>query len=77
MLFRVEEELLEALDRAVAARGFKTRNEWFRSQVRQVLEEESDRKRLAQLLDRLTAEGVGEQDIVEMVKLWRAKKSGR
>jgi len=77
VLFRVEEALLEALDRALAARGFKTRNEWFRAQVRLVLEEETDRKRLSQLLDRLAMEDVTEEDVLHMVKGWRARKSRR
>lgn len=77
VLFRVEEDLLQALDRALTARGFKTRNEWFRAQVREVLEEEVDRKRLAQLLDRMTVEGTTEKDVVRMVKDWRERKARR
>lgn len=77
VLFRVEEDLLQALDRVLTARGFKTRNEWFRAQVREVLEEEVDRKRLAQLLDRMTVEGTTEKDVVRMVKDWRERKARR
>ena len=73
VLFRVEEELLEALDRILPARGFKTRNEWFRAQIRDVLEEETRRKRVMGILDRLTVEGIEDKDIVRMVKDWRSR----
>jgi len=73
VLFRVEEELLEALDRILPARGFKTRNEWFRAQIRDVIEEETRRKRVMSILDRLTVEGIEDEDIVRMVKEWRSR----
>ena len=73
VLFRVEEELLDALDRILPARGFKTRNEWFRAQIRGVLEEETRRKRVMGILDRLTVEGIEDKDIVRMVKDWRSR----
>jgi len=77
VLFRVEEELLEALDRILPARGFKTRNEWFRAQIRDVLEEETRRKRVMGILDRLTVEGIEDKDIVRMVKDWRSRGTRR
>ena len=73
VLFRVEKELLEALDRILPARGFKTRNEWFRAQIRDVLEEETRRKRVMGILDRLTVEGIEDKDILRMVKDWRSR----
>jgi len=73
VLFRVEEELLEALDRILPTRGFKTRNEWFRAQIRDVIEEETRRKRVMSILDRLTVEGIEDEDIVRMVKEWRSR----
>lgn len=76
MLFRVEKELLEALDRALPAEGFKTRNEWFRAQIRKSLEQ-ARRKLASGLLDRLTVEGITEGDIVAMVHEWRSKKGRR
>ena len=76
VLFRVEEELLRALDRILSAEGFKTRNEWFRAQIRKALED-AKRERAAGLLDRLTVEGVREDDIVDMVREWRSKKARR
>jgi len=76
VLFRVEKELLRALDRILSAEGFRTRNEWFRAQIRKALDD-AKRKRAAGLLDRLTVEGVGEDDILDMVREWRSKKGRR
>ena len=76
VLFRVEKELLKALDRILSAEGFRTRNEWFRAQIRKALEDAKG-KRAAGLLDRLTVEGVQEDDIVDMVREWRSKKGRR
>lgn len=76
VLFRVEKELLEALDTILSAEGFKTRNEWFRAQIRRALDE-TTRRRVAGLLERLTVEGVRDEDIVDMVREWRSKKARR
>ena len=74
VLFRAEKELLEALDTILSADGFKTRNEWFRAQIRRALDE-TTRRRVAGLLERLTVEGVRDEDIVDMVREWRSKKA--
>lgn len=76
VLFRVEKELLDALDKVLSSEGFRTRNEWFRAQIRKALED-TRRKRLGGVLDRLTAEGVREEDVVEMVREWRSRKGKR
>ncbi len=76
VLFRVEKELLDALDRILPAEGFRTRNEWFRAQVRKSLEE-ARRRLVSGLLERLTVEGISEGDIVAMVRDWRSKKVRR
>ncbi|HVL49147.1 MAG TPA: ribbon-helix-helix protein, CopG family [Candidatus Thermoplasmatota archaeon] len=34
VLFRLEEDLLDRLDRKLAQRGYRTRNAWFRDVVR-------------------------------------------
>ena len=70
----MEKELLEALDAILSAEGFKTRNEWFRAQIRRALDE-ATRRRVAGLLERLTVEGVRDEDIVDMVREWRSKKA--
>ena len=67
---------MEALDKILSRQGFRTRNEWFRAQLRKALEETS-RQRLSGLLEGLTVKGVREQDIVEMVREWRSKKDRR
>jgi metal-responsive CopG/Arc/MetJ family transcriptional regulator len=76
ILFRLEKDLLDALDRSLPGQGFKTRNEWFRAQVRRAVED-SKRRRVAGILDRLTIDGAREEDIVEMVREWRTKKGRR
>lgn len=73
ILFRVDKDTLKALDQVLSAEGFKTRNEWFRSQVRKFIED-SRRRHLAERLERLTIEGIRDEDIVGMVKEWRSKK---
>ena len=72
VIFRIEEKLLEKLDSSLKASGFKTRNEWFRNEIRTFLEE-MERKKSLKLLDRLTVEGMTENDVALMVKEWRQK----
>ena len=73
ILFRVPKETLDELDEAISVRGFRTRNEWLRAQIRLFLEE-TRRSRLRELLDKTTTEGIREEDIVAMVKEWRERK---
>jgi len=77
VLFRVDDELLSALDRIVTERGFKTRNEWFRAQIREAIEAEARRRGAMAVLDRLTVAGIQDEDIVRMVKEWRSRKRRR
>ena len=74
VLFRCEASLVRQLDRAITAAGFRTRNEWFRAQVRKALDDAERREALG-ILDKLTVEGITEGEIVSMVKGWRARKS--
>jgi len=74
VLFRCEASLVRQLDRAITAAGFRTRNEWFRAQVRKALDDAERREALG-ILDKLTIEGITEEEIVSMVKAWRARKS--
>jgi metal-responsive CopG/Arc/MetJ family transcriptional regulator len=76
ILFRVPKETLDELDEAISVRGFKTRNEWLRAQIRLFLEE-TRQSRLRELLDKTTTKGIREEDIVAMVKEWREKKRNR
>lgn len=72
MIFRVNEKLLKKLDSALETSGFKTRNEWFRHEIRNFLEE-IERKQALKLLDKLTVAGMSEEDVAFMVKEWRGK----
>ncbi len=73
ILFRVPKKTLDELDKAISTQGFKTRNEWLRAQIRIFLED-TRRRRLRGLMEKTTIEGVSDQDIVDMVKEWRARK---
>ncbi|HLE98181.1 MAG TPA: hypothetical protein VI997_12485 [Candidatus Thermoplasmatota archaeon] len=43
VLFRLDEALLESLDRKLAQRGFRTRNAWFRTVAEQFVTGERKR----------------------------------
>ena len=73
VLFRLPRKTLDELDEAISMQGFKTRNEWLRAQIRNFLEEVR-RQRLRDLMDKTTIESISDQDIVNMVKEWRARK---
>jgi len=73
VIFRIEKDLLDQLDRRLQLFGFKTRNEWFRAKVREFVEE-ADKKKMLKKLDKLTIEGINEQEIVQMIKDWRKGK---
>lgn len=73
VIFRIEKDLLDQLDSRLHLLGFKTRNEWFRSKVREFVEE-ADKKKMLKKLEKLTIEGITEEEIVQMVKDWRKGK---
>jgi hypothetical protein len=68
VIFRVDDRVLKKLDESLKASGFKTRNEWFRHQVRDFLEEMEQRK-----VERLTLEGMTEEEVARMVREWRGR----
>lgn len=72
VIFRVNKELLKKLDSSLKDTGFKTRNEWFRHEIRDFLED-IERKRVLKVIERLTVEGMTEEDVAFMVKEWREK----
>ena len=74
MILRIDREILNELDAHLTKEGFKTRNEWFRTKVREFIEE-SKKKRMLGKLDKLTVKGITEDEIVEMVKDWRKRKA--
>jgi metal-responsive CopG/Arc/MetJ family transcriptional regulator len=73
VIFRVDDGLLKRLDASLKESGFKTRNEWFRHQVRSFLEE-AERRKAMKLVERLTVEGMTEDEVVQMVREWKGKK---
>jgi len=73
VIFRIEKDLLDLLDDRLQQSGFKTRNEWFRSKVREFVEE-ADKRRMLRKLEKLTVDGIKEEEIVQMVKDWRKGK---
>ncbi len=72
VIFRIDEKLLKRLDSALKVSGFKTRNEWFRHEIRDFLEE-IERKHALNLVDKLTIPGISEEDVALMVKEWHEK----
>ena len=73
VLFRIEKGMIEELDRHLSDYGYKTRNEWFRAKVREYVSE-AEKKEMTDRLDRLTVDGITEDEIVQMVNDWRKNK---
>lgn len=67
VIFRVNKKMLKELDASLAARGFKTRNEWFRHEIREFLEVKEHRKTM-ELIEKLTLEGTKERGAAQVVK---------
>ena len=72
VILRVDSKILRELDRRIANRGYGTRNEWLREQVRKFLELEA-RRDMAKRLRELEVPAMSEAEIVSMVKNWRRK----
>jgi len=64
--------MLRRFDRFLKFSGFRTRNEWFRSKVRDFLED-MEREKALKAVKKLTVKGMTEDEIVRMVKDWRKK----
>jgi len=73
VLFRIEKGMIEELDDHLSELGFKTRNEWFRAKVREYVTE-AGKKRMMARLDRLTLQGISDDDIIQMINDWRERK---
>ena len=74
VLFRVDSDLLKELDTSISGSGFKTRNEWFRSIVRDFLED-VERKKLQKKLEALNVDDMSEEEVAEMVKSWKNEEN--
>ncbi len=73
VIFRLDKRLLKEFDETLKISGFKTRNEWFRTAIREFLED-VERKKVLQKLRKLEVKGLEEKDIEEMVSKWRSEK---
>jgi metal-responsive CopG/Arc/MetJ family transcriptional regulator len=74
VIFRIDNKLLQKFDSILRHSGFRTRNEWFRSKVREFLED-MERKEALKAVRALTVKGMTEREIVKMVKDWRKEKA--
>ncbi len=73
VIFRLDRRILKELDESLKLSGFKTRNEWFRTAIREFLED-IERKKVIKRLKRLEIKGLEEKDLAEMVSKWRYEK---
>jgi metal-responsive CopG/Arc/MetJ family transcriptional regulator len=73
VLFRIEKGMIDELDDHLSELGYKTRNEWFRAKVREYVTE-AEKKRMMDRLDKLTIEGITDDDIIQMINDWRKSK---
>jgi len=73
ILFRLDKNMVDELDKHLADYGFKTRNEWFRAKVREYVTK-AEKKRMMEKLKNLSVDDISEDDIVQMVNDWRKGK---
>jgi len=76
IIVRLDDKLLRKLDENLKVSGFKTRNEWFRSRVRDFLED-AERKKALSLIQKATIKGMNEDETAGIVNNWRKSKSAR
>ena len=72
IIFRLEDKVLKRFDQSLKKFGFKSRNEWFRTKVREFLDE-MERRDTIRALSKFEVEGMTEDDVVEMIDSWRKK----
>ena len=75
IIFRLEDKLLKRFDQNLKRIGFKSRNEWFRTKVREFLEE-MERRETLKALNKFAVKDMTEEDVVKMVDSWRKKNRG-
>jgi metal-responsive CopG/Arc/MetJ family transcriptional regulator len=75
IIFRLEDTLLKRFDQNLKKIGFKSRNEWFRTKVREFLEE-MDRRETIRSLNKFATKDMTEEDVVKMIEDWRNKNRG-
>ena len=70
VIFRLDREMLESLDASLKSSGFRTRNEWFRAEVRRFLDD-VERKEALRRLDKMTIDGMTDEEAAALVLEWR------
>ena len=70
VIFRVDKNMLKSLDDSLHTIGFKTRNEWFRAEVRSFLDS-VERKKALRRLDRVTVEGMSDEEAAKVAMEWK------
>ena len=73
IIFRLEKNQLNRLDKMIKLMGYRTRNEWFRHNIREFISK-AEKEAYEKELSKLDLDDISDEDIVEMVKLWRKKK---
>jgi metal-responsive CopG/Arc/MetJ family transcriptional regulator len=73
IIFRLEKSQLDRLDRMIRLMGYRTRNEWFRHNIREFISK-AEKEAYEKELSRLDTNDISDEDIAEMVKTWRRKK---
>ena len=75
IIFRLEDKLLKRFDQNLKKFGFKSRNEWFRTKVREFLDE-MERRETLRALNKFAVQDMNEDDVVKMIDSWRRKNRG-
>ncbi|VVB87322.1 Uncharacterised protein [uncultured archaeon] len=73
IIFRLDKKILNELDESLKISGFKTRNEWFRSVIRDFLGG-MEREKILRKLKKLEIKGLEDKDIAEIIEKWRSEK---
>ena len=76
IVFRLEKSQLDKLDRMIKVMGYRTRNEWFRHNIREFISK-AEKEAYDKELSRLDTDDISDEEIVEMVKAWRRKKRAK
>jgi metal-responsive CopG/Arc/MetJ family transcriptional regulator len=75
IIFRLEDRLLKRFDHNLKKIGFKSRNEWFRTKVREFLEE-MERRETLRSMNKFAVKDMTEEDVIKMIEEWRKKNRG-
>ena len=73
IIFRLEKNQLNRLDKMIKLMGYRTRNEWFRHNIREFISK-AEKEAYEKELSKLDIDDISDEDIVEMVKSWRKKR---